>query len=201
MVMKSSPPPIRFASSPPRAEGPPDESTFVGTFPVPAPMIQPPPDPPMAPAVVVAPEPTAMPVDPAWVRIWLRTQSRDFASLAVIGSSKRYPDAALQVAKGLARVSEELGQPVVVQDARAIALRDLVGAKGRIRALAQSGQRLVMALAMPQENPLTVALAQGIDVAVMCVVLGESQTIVGQQAVEQIGRSKFVGSVLVRGDL
>ena len=200
---------MRFSKPSPPPPAPADESTVMGTFSVPPPMMSPTLDegprplsggPPPLPSAAPpgAGSITVTPVASAWVRIWLRAQAaREFQSLAVLASSPQFPDASLHVAKHLARVSEELGQPLVVLDGRNLALPDLVPTKGRLRALAQSGQRVILALTLPQQNPLAVPVAQSVDAALIGVFLGESKGIVCQQAIEQVGRRKFVGSVVL----
>jgi hypothetical protein len=138
------------------------------------------------------------PIDPAWQRIWLRAQGREWVSLAVVGSSARAPDAAMKVAGMLARISEELGQPLVVIDARAVELRTMAALQARMRSLSARGTRAIAVLQLPMENPITVPIAQAADAAMLCVFLDESRVTSSEQTIEQIGRDHFLGTVVLR---
>jgi hypothetical protein len=138
------------------------------------------------------------PIDSSWQRIWLRAQGRDWVSLALIGSSPRSPDATLRVAGMLARISEELGHPLVVLDARGVELRSMASIQARMRSLAARGTRAITVLQLPMYNPITVPIAQAADASMLCVFVGESHLTNSQQTIEQIGRDRFLGTVILR---
>jgi hypothetical protein len=140
----------------------------------------------------------AGPIDASWQRIWLRTQGRDWVSLAVIGTSQRSPDATMRVAGMLARVSEELGHPLVVLDARDVELRTMASIQARMRALSARGTRAITVLQLPSLNPVTVPIAQAADASMLCVFVGESRLTNTEQTIEQIGRDRFLGTVILR---
>jgi hypothetical protein len=140
----------------------------------------------------------AGPIDAAWQRIWLRAQGREWVSLALIGSSTHSPDATMRVAGMLARISEELGHPLVVLDARNVELRTMASIQARMRSLAARGTRAITVLPLPMYNPITVPIAQAADAAMLCVFLGESRVTNSQQTIEQIGRDRFLGTVILR---
>ncbi len=133
-----------------------------------------------------------------WQRIWLRAQGRDWVSLAVIGSSPRSPDAVMRVAGMLARVSEELGHPLVVLDGRDVEMRTMASIQARMRSLAARGTRAITVLRLPAENPVTVPVAQAADASLLCVFLDESVMGGVERAVEQVGRERFLGTVVLR---
>jgi len=140
----------------------------------------------------------AGPIDASWQRIWLRAQGRDWVSLALIGSSPRSPDATLRVAGMLARISEELGHPLVVLDARNVELRSMASIQARMRSLAARGTRAITVLQLPMYNPIAVPIAQAADASMLCVFVGESQQMSSRQTIEQIGRDRFLGTVILR---
>jgi hypothetical protein len=140
----------------------------------------------------------AGPIDAAWQRIWLRAQGREWVSLAIIGSSELAPEATMRVAGMLARISEELGHPLVVLDARNVELRTMASIQARMRSLAARGTRAIAVLQLPMKNPITVPIAQAADAAMLCVFMGESRLGNSQQTIEQIGRDRFLGTVILR---
>ena len=159
------------------------------------------PAPQSAPSVMGSGPPPPLPagpIDAAWQRIWLRAQGRDWVSLAVIGSSLRSPDATMRVAGMLARVSEELGHPLVVLDARDVELRTMASIQARMRSLAARGTRAITVLKLPSDNPVTVPIAQAADASMLCVFVNESRRTHTEQTIEQIGRDRFLGSVILR---
>jgi hypothetical protein len=157
--------------------------------------------PPPAQAAMASVPPVALPggpIDASWQRIWLRAQGRDWVSLALIGSSPSFPHATLRVAGMLARISEELGHPLVVLDARGVELRTMASIQARMRSLAARGTRAITVLQLPMYNPITVPIAQAADASMLCVFVGESRLANAQQTIEQVGRDRFLGTVILR---
>ena len=81
------------------------------------------------------------PISPAWQRIWLRAQAREWNTLALMGSSKRSPHGTMHVASGLARVSAELGHSLVILDGRSVDLRHMAAMQSRMRSLSSRDAR------------------------------------------------------------
>lgn len=128
----------------------------------------------------------------AWEKIWLATQRRPWRSLAVIpvGSGAFTP----RVAGALAGVgSRHLGLSMRIVDATGVTLARLESFLGEIRA-----RRGIVALGPVLESPASLALARAADAAILCLVLGESAISGAQQTIEEVGRERFLGSVLLR---
>jgi hypothetical protein len=128
----------------------------------------------------------------AWEKIWLATQRRPWRSLAVIpvGPGAFTP----RVASALAEVgSRHLGLPVRVTDATGLTLSRLEAFLGELRA-----RHGIIALGPVLESPASLALARAADAVVLCLVLGESAISTAHQTVEEVGRERFLGSVLLR---
>jgi hypothetical protein len=128
----------------------------------------------------------------AWEKIWLATQRRPWRSLAVIpvGPGAFTP----RVASALAEVgSRHLGLPVRVTDATGLTLSRLEAFLVELRA-----RRGIVALGPVLESPASLALARAADAVVLCLVLGESSVSSAQQTIEEVGRDRFLGSVLLR---
>ena len=140
-------------------------------------------------------------MDPVWQRLWLRCQQHDWQSLAFIGSSKRDPDGVLEIAHGMARLASELGQELTVFDARSLGLKDMGRMLAQIQSITSRGKRCIVVLKLVTENATTVPMAQNVDAALLGVFIGETSVIAASRTVEEVGRPKFLGSVVLNASL
>ena len=140
-------------------------------------------------------------MDPVWQRLWLRCQQHDWQSLAFIGSSKRDPDGVLEIAHGMARLASELGQELTVFDARALGLKDMGRMLAQIQSITSRGKRCIVVLKLVTENATTVPMAQNVDAALLGVFIGETSVVASSRTVEEVGRAKFLGSVVLNASL
>ncbi|MCL2726190.1 MAG: hypothetical protein FWD69_17335 [Polyangiaceae bacterium] len=136
-------------------------------------------------------------LDPVWQRLWLRCQQHDWQSLAFIGSSKRDPDGVLEIAHGLARLASELGQELTVFDARNLGLKDMGRMLAQIQSITSRGKRCIVVLRLVTENATTVPMAQNVDAALLGVFIGETSVVASSRTIEEVGRAKFLGSVVL----
>ena len=135
--------------------------------------------------------------NPVWQRLWLRCHQSDWQSLAVVGTSKRDPNAMLEIAQGLARIGKELGQELAVFDARAIGLVDMDGTLQQIKALTMKGKRCLVVLNLVSDNATTVPMIQSLDGAIIGVFIGETTVVEASRTIEESGRAKFLGSIVL----
>lgn len=140
-------------------------------------------------------------MDPVWQRLWLRCQQHDWQSLAFIGSSKRDPDGVLEIAHGMARLAGELGQELTVFDARNLGLKDMGRMLAQIQSITSRGKRCIVVLKLVTENATTVPMAQNVDAALLGVFIGETSVIAASRTVDEVGRPKFLGSVVLNASL
>jgi hypothetical protein len=140
-------------------------------------------------------------MDPVWQRLWLRCQQHDWQSMAFIGSSKRDPDGVLEIAHGMARLASELGQELTVFDARNLGLKDMGRMLAQIQSITSRGKRCIVVLKLVTENATTVPMAQNVDAALLGVFIGETSVIASSRTVEEVGRAKFLGSVVLNASL
>jgi hypothetical protein len=140
-------------------------------------------------------------VDPVWQRLWLRCQQHDWQSLAFIGSSKRDPDGVLEIAHGMARLASELGQELTVFDARSLGLKDMGRMLAQVQSITSRGKRCIVVLKLVTENATTVPMAQNVDAALLGVFIGETSVIAATRTVDEVGRPKFLGSVVLNASL
>jgi hypothetical protein len=140
-------------------------------------------------------------MDPVWQRLWLRCQQHDWQSLAFIGSSKRDPDGVLEIAHGMARLASELGQELTVFDARNLGLKDMGRMLAQIQSITSRGKRCIVVLKLVTENATTVPMAQNVDAALLGVFIGETSVVASSRTIEEVGRAKFLGSVVLNASL
>lgn len=140
-------------------------------------------------------------MDPVWQRLWLRCQQHDWQSLAFIGSSKRDPDGVLEIAHGMARLASELGQELTVFDARNLGLKDMGRMLAQIQSITSRGKRCIVVLNLVTVNATTVPMAQNVDAALLGVFIGETSVIAATRTIEEVGRPKFLGSVVLNASL
>ncbi len=140
-------------------------------------------------------------MDPVWQRLWLRCQQHDWQSLAFIGSSKRDPEGVLEIAHGMARLASELGQELTVFDARNLGLKDMGRMLAQIQSITSRGKRCIVVLKLVTENATTVPMAQNVDAALLGVFIGETSVIAASRTVDEVGRPKFLGSVVLNASL
>ncbi len=182
----------RAGSSPPSFTTNPDSPKRQSSMPPPLPQqVLPPHPPPSDPRIGSA-------IHPAWQRIWLRAQSRPWVTLAVVAAGKHAVDPTFRLAASLARLSEELAQPIVCLDGRGVDLRTTAGLQMRMRALSSRGTRALCVLQSPTDNPVSVPIAQSADAVILCILIGDSKVVTAEQTIEQIGRERFLGAVILR---
>jgi hypothetical protein len=172
------------------------------TYPMPPGQSNPPPGiPTMDPSGAQSMMGASNTMDPVWQRLWLRCQQHDWQSLAFIGSSKRDPDGVLEIAHGMARLASELGQELTVFDARNLGLKDMGRMLAQIQSITSRGKRCIVVLKLVTENATTVPMAQNVDAALLGVFIGETSVIAASRTVDEVGRPKFLGSVVLNASL
>jgi hypothetical protein len=140
--------------------------------------------------------------DPEWQRLWLAIQERPWRSLAVIPAGNGGPpDFSVRIAVTLARTGMvHLGSPVQVADATKVPLAYLASFTEEVRRCVKEGDLILVALAPVQGSPVTISIAQSTDAAVLCVLLEHMESAHARRTVAEVGHSRFVGSVILRGD-
>ncbi len=137
--------------------------------------------------------------DADWQNLWLALNARSWTSLAIVpGAVGGPPDLPLTVAVTLARIGLlHLGAQIHVADATRFSLVHLEQFMEEVRRLNQDGELVIIALPTIRENPISVALARSASASVLCVLLGEMSSAETKRTVEQIGQSKFIGSIVL----
>ena len=137
--------------------------------------------------------------NPDYQRFWLSLRAREWRTLALVPAASGQPaDFTLQIAMALARTGmTHLGAQVHVADATMLSMAAATQFSAQVRASTQSGPVLI-ALAPRSDSPVTTAIAQDADCAVLCVKLGQMKMSEAKKTVDEIGASHFIGSLAVR---
>jgi hypothetical protein len=134
-----------------------------------------------------------------WQRLWLATQRRSWRSLAVVPVGGGIPTA--RVARALAEVgSGHLGAGMMVTDATNVTLEWLRASTESLTMRRGGVDRVLIALGPVLERPASLALAQVADASILCLVLNESSISEAARTIEEVGRERFLGSVILRPD-
>jgi hypothetical protein len=150
-------------------------------------------------ALIVPPKAGPLTDDPKTQQLWIALQRRPWRSLAVVSASKGV--GTLKVANDLAKIAWWYsGQPTCVFDMRDLSLRLLEHQLREMGAQLKGGERVFIALRSSAENPTAVPLARAADAAVLCVQLGTTDFRSAERTLDAVGRTKFIGTILVSAD-
>ena len=135
--------------------------------------------------------------DSEWQKIWLAAQRSDWRSLAVVSGAKGR--STVRVAQMLIRVGwRHRRLPMGLADLRHVPLSHMEGAISQVQAHVDDGERVLVALGSIFDNPTTAPLARAADRALLCVTLGVTAIAGAEQTVEEIGRDRFLGALILR---
>jgi hypothetical protein len=129
-------------------------------------------------------------------RIWLGTQSRAWQTLAVVPVDERV--STYEVANLITTLGLHHGESVSVADLRDVRLSRVGAFLEAAGELVKRGQRVVYATCSIRENLATIPLARAADAVILCVSIGASMIGSIEDAIEQIGKERFLGSMLIK---
>jgi hypothetical protein len=135
--------------------------------------------------------------DVEWQKLWLATQSRPWRSLALVPSGPSAgDDLTIRIAAMLARTGmTHVGVPVRAVDATRIPLGQLVEFTEELERIARFGDLVLVAVAPTTKSPISIALAQATDMALLCTPMN-TQWRDAERTVEQVGRHRFLGTMI-----
>ena len=131
-----------------------------------------------------------------WQRLWLGTQTRPWRTLAVIagdGDTSSFEVASLITGLGL-----QHGQPTQLADVRNVSLNRVDSIIRLAGEVIVAGDRIVFAARSIAENLATIPIARFADCVLLCASLGSSSLALIEETVAQVGRDRFLGSVLLK---
>jgi hypothetical protein len=139
--------------------------------------------------------PTHVP-DNEWQRIWFSIRQQGWTSLALVPSHSGID--AVKVAQAFADTGRVQGErPVSVIDATRVQLENVQQTIESITATVARGEWVIVPVDAIAENPSAIALVQATSAALLLVRLGESLIASSQNALDAVGREKFLGSVVL----
>lgn len=131
-------------------------------------------------------------------RIWFRTQSREWRTLAIVPTDLDSSKAAIGMAKLLIALGAQHDDKLNLADFRTIPQSRLTSFLELAQWYVNNGERLVYTTHPIDENPTTVRVARTADCVLLCASIGRSSIRSIEDAIEQIGRERFLGSVIFR---
>ncbi len=136
--------------------------------------------------------------DTEWQRLWLAVESRPWRSLALVPAGDGAPpDFTLVIAVTLSRTGMvHLGSPIQVADATQVPLNQLTAFLNEMRRCTNNGDRVLVALPAATASPITSAIAQSVDAAVLCILLERMASAQAKRTVKELGASRFLGSAI-----
>lgn len=129
-------------------------------------------------------------------RIWLQMVSRDWRTLAIVPAEEgmsTYDVANLVMALGASH-----GESIGVYDFRDVRVNRVIEVVRGARSQLERGERLIFATRSIRENLATIPLARATDGAILCVSIGSTSMGLAAETIDQIGKERFIGSLLVR---
>jgi hypothetical protein len=141
--------------------------------------------------------PTATP-NSEWQRIWFAMRQHTWTSLALVpshGGVDVVKVAEMLVATG--RVQAE--RPVELVNATGVQLANVQGVIESLTSIADGGSSAIVAVDPILDNPSAIAIVQAASTALLVVRLGESLMGTAQTSLDLVGRSRFIGSIVVDG--
>ncbi len=132
-----------------------------------------------------------------WQRLWLATQSRPWNTLAVVAGERDI--STLEVANLITTLGLKYGESLRLVDIGEVDLDRVAVILELTEQVVAAGSRVVFAARSINENLATIALARGCDCVILCVSLGSTSIAMVEETVAQIGKERFLGSLLVKG--
>jgi hypothetical protein len=130
-------------------------------------------------------------------KLWLAAQRREWRSLAVIGAGKAIDT--LPLAELLAQLAWRYrGEPSAVFDLRDLSMRLADYHVREVRSQVDSGRRVIIALRSIFDNPTAGLIAREADAVVVCVGLGRTKLKETDLTIQEIGRERVLGAIIVR---
>ncbi len=130
-----------------------------------------------------------------WQGLWQRTRTLEWHTLALVPGDDQTSTAG--VATLLARLSRDQGDPIQVADVRALRPKHIDAFLDWARWEASQGARILFVTGPVRTNLATVPITRAADCALLCVSLGVTSAVAARTTIEQIGRERFLGSLLV----
>lgn len=133
-------------------------------------------------------------------QLWFSLAAQRWSSLLVVPAPG--VRSALPLGRGLVQVARRANPSgrVFLLDATRASLEQLAGFSRQLAACAEQRERILAVVDPVDLDPAALALAPRCDAAMLCVALGRSALAGARMTLEQCGRSRFIGSVVLLPD-
>jgi hypothetical protein len=129
-------------------------------------------------------------------RLWLRMERRDWRTLAIVPGEEGM--STYEVASLIMSLGVHHGESIGLFDFRDIQIPRVVPVLESACGRMGQGERILFATRSIRENLATIPLARATDGVVLCVSLGSTDLGFVEETIDQIGRDRFLGSIVVR---
>lgn len=130
-----------------------------------------------------------------WQRLWIGTQRRPWRSLAVVAADGRV--STLEIANLITALGLRRGETMGVADVRDVASSAVDSVLLLAEEILAGGERLVFAARPISENVATIPVARFCDCVLLCVSMGSTSLALVEETVSQVGKERFLGSLLI----
>jgi len=136
--------------------------------------------------------------DNEWQRIWFSIRQHTWSSLALVPSHAGID--VIKLAHTLVASGHLQGErPVGLIDATGVQLANVQQVIASLTSVAERGEHAIVPVDAIHDNPSTIAIVQAVSMALLVVRLGESLLTSAQTTLDVVGRTKFIGSIVVDG--
>jgi|RhiMetdeSRZDD1v2_1073273.scaffolds.fasta_scaffold228542_2 hypothetical protein len=133
-----------------------------------------------------------------WQRIWFSLRQHTWTSVALVPSHAGID--VVKVAGMLVATARLQGErPVDLVDATGVQIANVQQVIESLSSIAARGASSIVPVDPILENPSAVAIVRASTVALLVVRLGESLIGTAQTSLDLVGRSRFIGSIVVDG--
>jgi hypothetical protein len=136
------------------------------------------------------------PPDSEWQRIWFAIRQHTWSSLALVPSHSGID--VVKIAHTLVATGRLQGErPVGLVDATGVQMANVQQVITEMTAVSERDEHAIVPVDPIHDNPSTIAIVQATSIALLVVRLGESLLGSAQTTLDVVGRSHFIGSIVV----
>jgi hypothetical protein len=133
---------------------------------------------------------------PEYQRLWLQIEHHAWRTIALVPGEIGLPT--YEVASLLTAIGAHYGTPIGVFDLRDVRLNRALAVIARACEEMRVGERILFATRTIRENLATIPVARASDGVILCVAIGSTPLRLVEETIEQVGRDRFLGSLVVR---
>jgi hypothetical protein len=129
-------------------------------------------------------------------RLWLSMESRAWRTLAVVPAEEDL--CTYEIAKLIMSLGVHHGESIGLFDFRNVMLNQAIAIARAACEQTSPDERLIFAARSIRENLATIPLARAVDGVILCASIGSTSIGLVEETIDQIGKDRFLGSILVR---